>query len=491
MSSPASGGNYLILSPFGSRSVRGVFNTLSEGLLSKGHNVTFVSSGEPVTHHENMTHVTSPHTALDELDLFKVRFGLSVFKIWKRAFPEAAKMMYEMKEIIALWNDRHRFDAIIINSAANEMALPFLLNVSAPFITLQPAGLDPLQLAYLGNLVSPATLPSIILPYDNNMSLWERLVNTLTLVVLKYSFHRSVGTPLKNALMSKFPDLPDARSVYPTQSLSLFNSHPLIDGAVPLLPLQVEVGCMSCRPARPIEHQQMRTFLSPSDPRPVILFSLGSFQQPGRIPERFVAVLYAGFAALPHLRFIAKLPPPPTGPLPPNVYFSDWVPQQDVLGLEATRLFMSHCGRQSINQAMYHGVPILGLPIAFDQPRHCRKLERKRYAVVMQWEDITVPLLVQKISYMLSNSTERVLRVSRSLKAEKETGLERAVRHVEHTVEYGTDLLQFSGQHLSLLQYLLIDVLAVIVSVIVLIFIVLYVFIRCIWRTVWGKLKMD
>ncbi|KAF2360920.1 hypothetical protein FHG87_008331 [Trinorchestia longiramus] len=207
------GANLLVLTPFGSRSVRAVFNTLCEGLVEAGHNVTFISSGEPVTYHENLTHLTSPHTALDQLDLFKVRFGLSVFKIWKKAFPEAARMMYENEEIMSVWKDRKRFDAIIVNSAANEMAFPFLLNITAPFITLQPAGLDPLQLAYLGNFISPATVPSIILPYDNDMTLWERLVNTLALIVLKYSFHRSVGTPLRHALMPNFPDLPDARSV--------------------------------------------------------------------------------------------------------------------------------------------------------------------------------------------------------------------------------------------------------------------------------------
>ena len=201
----------LILTPFGTTSIRGVFSVLCEELLSRGHVITFVSSGEPFPKHENLTHIESPHTAVDQIDPFKNRVGLEVFKMWKSAFPKAAREFYENDEVMSLWHSRHEFDTIIINSAANEMAFPFLLGTTAPFITLQPAGMDPIQLAHLGNLVSPATLPSIILPYTDHMNFWERLVNTLTLVLLKYSFRRSVGIPLANVLTEFFPDLPDPR----------------------------------------------------------------------------------------------------------------------------------------------------------------------------------------------------------------------------------------------------------------------------------------
>ncbi|KAF2360919.1 UDP-glucuronosyl/UDP-glucosyltransferase [Trinorchestia longiramus] len=278
--------------------------------------------------------------------------------------------------------------------------------------------------------------------------------------------------------------------MYPKQALSLFNSHPLMDGAVPLLPLQVEVGCMSCRPVKPIKDKLMMDFLTANDSRPIVLFSLGSFQQPGRIPQEYVDVLFDAFELLPQYRFLAKLPPRDRI-LAPHVLTSMWVPQQDVLGLAETRLFISHCGRQSISQALYHGVPMLGLPIAFDQPRHCRKMEHKQYAVVLQWEEITPSSLAQHIDHMITNTTyrDRVLRVSQSIKAEKETGLERAVRYIEYTVEHDTDLLQYSGLHLNLWQYLLLDVVAIIAVVLTLLLSLTYLLVRRVCRAVWGKLK--
>lgn len=453
----------LVLTPFGSNSVRAVFSSLTETLLENGHRVTLVSSGDPVPRHDNLTHLLSPHTALDQLDLFKVRFGLSVFQVWKKAFPEAARDMYIDKKMMDLWRQRNEFDAIIINSAANEMAFPFLMDTKVPFITLQPAGIDPLQLSYLGNMISPAVLPSIVLPYDNHMTLWERTVNTLVLLVLKHSYKRSVAGPLREALKPFFPELPEPRDVYPLQSLALFNSHPLIDGAVPLLPTQVEVGCLSCRPSNTIQNKEILAFVEGAGEAGAVLFSLGSFQQSNRIPEAYQKALLEGFAKLQHIRFVAMLPTDRED-IPPNVMAVDWLPQQDILGHPAIRLFISHCGRQSASQALYHGVPILGLPIAFDQPRMGRRLAKRGQAVLLQWEDLTPQLIEDTVLHMLNNGsyTEMAQLVAEGLAAQRETGMDHAVWAIEQTVkgrQHG--LLRYAGEDLSMAQYMLLDVLCV------------------------------
>lgn len=40
---------------------------------------------------------------------------------------------------------------------------------------------------------------------------------------------------------------------------------------------------------------------------------------------------------------------------------------QDVLGHPNTKVFVSHCGVHSINEAAFHGVPIVAVPIQFEQ----------------------------------------------------------------------------------------------------------------------------
>lgn len=42
---------------------------------------------------------------------------------------------------------------------------------------------------------------------------------------------------------------------------------------------------------------------------------------------------------------------------------------QDVLGHPHTKAFVSHCGMHSVNEAAYHGVPLVALPFQFEQVR--------------------------------------------------------------------------------------------------------------------------
>lgn len=496
---PATAADILVLTPFGSRSVRGLFGALTEGLAARGHRLTLLTSGEPPPPHPNVTHVQAPHSSLDQMDLFEVRRDSAAFRMWLRALPSVARRLYQDPAVMALWHRRHHFDAIIINSAANEMAFPFLVGVTAPFITLAPVGTEPLQLAYLGNVVSPAALPSVVVPYHDSLTLWERLVNTLATAVLRAYYWRSVGRPLTAALRDTFPDLPDPLDLYPRQALALLNRHHLLDGAVPLLPNQVEVGCLTCRPASPLP-QDVRTWMEGAGEAGVIYFSLGSFQEAAGMPLKYRDTLLKAFASLPQ-RVVLKYSGPPLS-LPPNVRAYEWLPQQDILGHSATRVFITHCGKHSASEGVYHGVPMLGLPITFDQPRTCARLTRRGEAIVLQWEALTEEAVKEAVLSLLNDSrySERVKAVSVRLKAQKESGMERAVWWVEYITRHGDDYLKFSGKDLSLAQYLLLDVLSILTAVLLLAGGVLFLLCRllfrrlCLWR-LWpwggGKAKLE
>ncbi|XP_069954546.1 UDP-glucosyltransferase 2 [Cherax quadricarinatus] len=481
---PSQAADLLLLTPFGSRSVRSLFAVLAEGLISRGHTVTLMSSGDPIPHHPNLTHIISPHSALDQMDLFEVRAGQAVFKLWMKAFPAVARELYANPKVMELWHRRDKFDAIIINSAANEMAFPFLLDNPAPFITLAPVGTEPLQLSYLGNVVSPAALPSIIVPYDDNLTLWERLVNTLATAVLRYSFRRTVGRPLATALRDTFPDLPDPFEQYPKQCLSLINRHHLLDGSVPLLPNQVEIGCMNCHPPRSLP-KEVSEWLDDAGEAGVVYFSLGLFQQTTRMPQKYKDTLMEGFALLPH-RVVIKFSGRDLN-LPPNVRAYPWLPQQDILGHKATKVFITHCGKQSAAESVYHGVPMLGLPITFDQPRTCARVARRGEGIVLQWETLTPQAIADAVHTLVHDARykERIAGVSRRLKAQKETGLEKAVWWIEYVIQHGDDFLRFSGADLSMTQYLLLDVMAIIAGVALAISSILFLLARSIYKKFW------
>lgn len=59
-----------------------------------------------------------------------------------------------------------------------------------------------------------------------------------------------------------------------------------------------------------------------------------------------------------------------------------WFPQQELLALPATRLFISHCGMNSVLESLYHRVPLLGLPIFGDQPDNAARLAERGLGLV-------------------------------------------------------------------------------------------------------------
>ena len=60
-----------------------------------------------------------------------------------------------------------------------------------------------------------------------------------------------------------------------------------------------------------------------------------------------------------------------------NIKIINWAPQNDVLGDPAVKVFVTHAGSNSINEAAYHGKPIVCIPLLADQFDQAAKVTRK------------------------------------------------------------------------------------------------------------------
>ena len=67
-----------------------------------------------------------------------------------------------------------------------------------------------------------------------------------------------------------------------------------------------------------------------------------------------------------------KVPPESLGPIPGNIYAYSFVPQIEVL--QHTDVFLTHCGMNSINEALYFGVPMVAMPFLNDQVTNAQRL---------------------------------------------------------------------------------------------------------------------
>ena len=75
--------------------------------------------------------------------------------------------------------------------------------------------------------------------------------------------------------------------------------------------------------------------------------------------------------------------------LPANVKLVPWLPQQDLLGHPKARLFVTHGGLFSNQEAVYHGVPLISIPIYSDQFINAQKAQDDGYAIHFDWDQLS------------------------------------------------------------------------------------------------------
>lgn len=68
------------------------------------------------------------------------------------------------------------------------------------------------------------------------------------------------------------------------------------------------------------------------------------------------------------------------------------------------KLFIAHGGALGLNEAVYEGIPILGIPFWVDQTLNIKSIAEAGVAEMLEYPKITVSTLLSKIQKMLNNT---------------------------------------------------------------------------------------
>ncbi|CAL4112549.1 unnamed protein product, partial [Meganyctiphanes norvegica] len=433
-----------------------------------------------------VTDVFVGSSSLEDQNIFELDM-MKIISYIKESQLQVCNMMYTNKEVINIWRNRNDFDAIIAFSHSNEIIAPFLIDYHGAYIGLNTIGIEAYQIGNQGNRLPKSVTPFITLNFDENMNFFERVLNILIEVVLMQTYYISMLPQLQAEVEEYFPGMPPVLDLYGNYSLLLLNSHFAMDGLNPLLPNQVEIGTITARLAQPLP-KDLGEFVDGAE-HGVIYFSLGSMAKSVDIPKTQLAMLLEAFRHLPQ-RVVWKFEGDHIENLPSNVITRKWFSQQDILGHPKTLLFISHCGNFGTQEAKYHGVPVLGVPISFDQHRNAAHLAKKGYGLVLNWDEMTEEAILKNVNILIKDTLyrDRIQAVSKALQDQKESPKERAVWWIEYAIRHkNAPHMHYAGKNLNTLQYHMIDVWAFLIAVLMLWLCLSYCCIRRCWKKVLGN----
>ena len=67
------------------------------------------------------------------------------------------------------------------------------------------------------------------------------------------------------------------------------------------------------------------------------------------------------------------------------------------------KLFITHSGLLSTIEIIYHGVPVLAIPIAGDQKLNAERVVNQGFGLKLRFADLTEELLLETINELLTN----------------------------------------------------------------------------------------
>ncbi|CAL8466391.1 g5927 [Coccomyxa elongata] len=236
-------------------------------------------------------------------------------------------------------------------------------------------------------------------------------------------------------------------------AMFLYNMDFAMEWPRPLPPTVQLVGALLPAPAKPLP-PAFQALLEEAGPEGAVYASMGTLCNFGA--GEFVEIARA-LSALPNL-VIWKLAP---GDLPgnatvaslklsANVRVVEWTPQNDLLGDPRVRAFVTHGGLNSIYEAAYHGIPVVGLPVFGDQPDNVMKAVYRGFGLMIPPGTITTDSLLAATLRVMAEPSfrEAARKVSQRMRAHRLTPAQKAADWVEHVLATGGDQYLKTPEHL-------------------------------------------
>ncbi|KAF2903763.1 hypothetical protein ILUMI_02413 [Ignelater luminosus] len=463
---PTFGARILGIIPTPSYSHQIVYRPLWRELSLRGHQVTVLTPNpikDPTLTNLTEIDLSFSYKTINEIfDQVEVA-KLNIIDLGERVIETTATIMAEQLQHSAVQslfkNATENFDVALIEPLYPGM-MSFAGKFNCPLIMILT--LDALSCIYhsVGNPAHPVLNPEHVLGFFGNLNFFQRVQSTFAWLGMKYYICPRIMKG-QQGLVNKYvgTKYPTIEEISARSSLMFVNTNIVLHRIRPLLPNVIQLGGgMHLSDPKPLP-KDLANLLDKAT-NGFIYFSLGGNVKSNLLPDYTRKILLETFAELPY-SVLWKYEQEDLLDKPDNVITSKWFPQQNILRHPNIKLFITQGGLQSIEEAVYSHVPIIGIPFAVDQEGNVLNMVDKGIGVFLDYKTLEKDVFKKTITEVINNPLYRTkaIELAELAKDVPMSGLESAVWWTEYVIRHkGAKHLRSPALDLPAYQYFLLDV---------------------------------
>nr|ATN96014.1 UDP-glucuronosyl transferase 342A2 [Aphis gossypii] len=467
----ADGARILAMMPIAAKSHWNVVDSVLQTLVARGHHVTAITPFPKKSRVANYTEVDMSglmpsgmsvpwDTVMGECSVHNNLPFLS------GRHKDMCRTVYEHDEFWRIITTT-KFDLFITELLASSCDAYVSYYLKIPQIVIVSSHVHTWYHHTFGSHMNPAHVSTYHASYAVPTNFIQRMMNTYDYL---YSHMVFKWVDRESTVIGRKyfgPDAPDADTLMKNTSLVFVNGHYTVDLAKPLLPNFVNIGGIHLVKPKPLP-EDIEQYINDS-PNGVIFFTLGSVIRLETAPAYLQTTFVEALREIPQ-RVLWKYDVPNIEDLPTNVKIGKWFPQRDILEHKNVKLFISHGGMSGIYEAIDSGIPVLGIPLFFDQSHNIANIAHWGAGIMLDHKTLTKDIFLNAINEIMTNYDKyklKAMELSRRFKDRQNTPKEEVIYWTEYVIKHkGAHHLKTAALKLSWYQYLLIDIIITIVLIV-------------------------